>query len=149
MNSALLDVNVLVALFDPAHPHHEDAHAWFGKHRRNGWATCPLTINGCVRVLSSPSYPSFDVAPAEVITRLSSLCSSPDHESWPDSVSLLDITLFRPGLISGSKAITDVYLLGLAVRNNGKLITFDRSMNLKAVVKATRDHLYVLGGKPA
>lgn len=54
---ALLDVNVLVALFDPAHVHHDAAHAWFGEHCAQGWATCALTENGLVRVLSNPAYP--------------------------------------------------------------------------------------------
>ena len=54
---ALLDVNVLVALFDPAHLHHEAAHVWFGRNRSRRWATCPLTENALVRVLSNPSYP--------------------------------------------------------------------------------------------
>ena len=35
----LLDVNVLVALFDPAHIHHEAAHEWFGTAGPAGWAT--------------------------------------------------------------------------------------------------------------
>ena len=52
---ALLDVNVLVALFDPAHVHHEAAHAWFGTHRRQRWATCALTENAFVRVVSNPA----------------------------------------------------------------------------------------------
>jgi predicted nucleic acid-binding protein len=55
---ALLDVNVLVALFDPDHVHHELAHDWFGDHRAQGWATCPVTQNGLVRVLSNPRYGS-------------------------------------------------------------------------------------------
>ena len=53
--ASLLDVNVLVALFDPDHVHHEAAHVWFAATRGAGWATCPLTENGVVRVLSNPS----------------------------------------------------------------------------------------------
>ncbi|HWJ56793.1 MAG TPA: hypothetical protein VNR90_11235, partial [Vicinamibacterales bacterium] len=51
---ALLDVNLLVALFDPDHVHHDISHDWFAEQRGVGWATCPLTENGLVRVLSSP-----------------------------------------------------------------------------------------------
>ena len=51
--TALLDVNVLIALFDPVHGHHEPAHAWFAHNRPFGWATCPITENGLVRVLSN------------------------------------------------------------------------------------------------
>ena len=88
MSIALLDVNVLVALFDPAHVNHEDAHRWFGRNRRHGWATCPTTINGCIRVLSNPAYPTVEATPAEVAGRLRSLCSTTDHHFWEDSVSL-------------------------------------------------------------
>ena len=70
MSVALLDVNVLVAIFDPAHENHEDAHRWFGRNRKYGWATCPVTINGCIRVLSNPAYPTVETTPAEVAGRL-------------------------------------------------------------------------------
>ena len=145
MSVALLDVNVLVALFDPAHPNHEDAHRWFGAHRRRGWATCPLTVNGCVRVLSNPSYPTVEATPAEVISRLRLFCASPDHQFWADELSLLGENLFRAQFIGSHQKITDVYLLGLAVRHKGKLATFDRSIPLKAVVGAEPSHLGLLG----
>src|SRR5215472_7277126 len=134
MSAALLDINVLVALFDPAHPNHEEAHHWFGAQKRQGWATCPITVNGCVRVLSNPAYPTLDATPAEVISRLRSLCSATDHSFWEDSVPLADESLFRPRLIAGHQKITDAYLLGLAVRHQGTLATFDRSIPLKAVI---------------
>jgi uncharacterized protein len=145
MSVSLLDVNVLVALFDPAHPNHEDAHRWFGRRRKRGWASCPITINGCVRVLSNPAYPTVEATPAEVLARLRLLCSATDHELWDDSVSLLDQTLFRPRMIAGHQNITDAYLLGLAVRHNASLATFDRAIPLKAVAGAGVQHLEVIG----
>ena len=144
MKAVLLDVNVLVALFDPAHPNHEDAHRWFGRSRKRGWATCDITINGCVRVLSNPVYPSFTVTPIDVISHLQTLCTSPDHRFWSESVSLLDDTLFRPTWIKGHQKITDTCLLGLAVRHTGVLATFDRSISLKSVVGAGPNHLEVI-----
>src|SRR6266436_5121222 len=119
MSVALLDVNVLVALFDPAHVNHEDAHRWFGAHRKRGWATCPITINGCVRVLSNPGYPSVSATASEVISRLKALCSSQDHEFWAEDISLLDTDIFRPVGIVGHQKITDAYLLALAVHKRG------------------------------
>jgi uncharacterized protein len=145
MSIALLDVNVLVALFDSAHPDHENAHRWFGRRRRKGWASCPLTLNGCIRVLSNPSYPTVDATPAQVVEHLSILCSSPDHHFWPDSLSILDDTLFLPRMIAGHRQITDIYLLALAVQHSGKLATFDRTIPLNAVRRATASHLEVLG----
>lgn len=146
MSVPLLDVNVLVALFDPAHPNHEDAHSWFGAHRKRRWATCPLTINGCVRVLSNPAYPTVETTPGEVMSRLRVLCSNPAHEFWEDDISLLDESLFRPLAIMGHQKITDVYLLGLALRHKGKLATFDGSIPLKAVIGAEPRHLELIAG---
>lgn len=56
MKRALLDINVLVALSDQAHVHHDLVHRWFARARASGWATCPLTENGLVRVIGNPSY---------------------------------------------------------------------------------------------
>ena len=145
MSVALLDVNLLVALHDPAHPNYEEAHAWFAAQRKRGWATCPLTLNGCVRVLSNPAYPSIEATPREVISRLRILCAAPDHHFWEDSISLLDPALFRPALIPGHRSITDLYLLSLAVTHHGKLATFDRSIPLKPAVGAEPRHVGLLG----
>ncbi len=90
MSVTLLDVNVLVALHDPSHPNYEDAHTWFKSRRKRGWATYPLTVNGCIRVLSNPSYPTVETTPGEVAARLRVLCGAPDHHFWEDDLSLLD-----------------------------------------------------------
>ena len=148
MSTALLDVNVLVALHDPSHPNHEDAHRWFGRNRKRGWATCPVTVNGCVHVLSNPAYPTVTATPAGVASRLRALCAGPGHEFWSDSVSLLDESLFRPQAITGHRQVTDAYLLGLAVRRGGRLATFDRSITLKTVVGAGPVHLDLIPSAP-
>lgn len=145
MSIALLDVNVLVALFDPQHSFHEAAHRWFVRNRKLGWATCPITTNGCARITSSPSYSILKVSPAEMIVRLRRRCSASDHHFWPDSISLTDESLFLPSMIRGHKNITDSYLLGLAVRNHGRLATFDQSIPLKAVHGAAPRHLVFIG----
>ncbi len=148
MSVTLLDVNVLVALFDPAHPNHEDAHAWFAKNRKQGWATCPITINGCVRVLSNPAYPTVEASPEDVVSRLRVICAAPEHEFWTDSASLLDESVFHVNLVGGHQMITDVYLVGLAVRQQGRLATLDRKISWKAVVGATAQHLTVIARAP-
>ena len=144
MSVALLDVNVLVALFDPVHKNHEEAHQWFGRYKRLGWATCPVTINGCVRVLSNEAYRTVKATPAEVIRRLRNLCSNADHHFWSGSVAMTDETLFRGSGISGHQQITDVYLLGLAARNHGRLATFDRSIATGAVLGASAANVVLL-----
>ena len=51
---ALLDVNVLIALLDAGHASHSAALRWFSANAAAGWASCPITQNGCVRILSHP-----------------------------------------------------------------------------------------------
>ncbi len=140
---ALLDVNVLVALFDAAHVHHPLAQAWLGAHRSLGWATCPITENGCVRVLSQPRYPGA-LPVAEVTRRLRSATSSEDHTFWPDSISVCDPRLFAHDQVLSPKPLTDVYLLALAVANGGRLVTFDRTISLSAAHGARARHMIVL-----
>lgn len=141
MSAALLDVNVLVALFDPGHVHHEAAHRWFAAHSRQRWATCPVTINGCIRVLSHASYPTVRATPAEVISRLRVLCGKPSHKFWPDDISLLDEARCRPSKIKSAAHLTDIYLLSLAVSRQGRLITFDRSISLEPVPGSSEANL--------
>ncbi len=137
----------LVALFDPAHPNHDEAHAWFGRSNRDGWATTTLTVNGCVRSLSSTSYPTVRARPEEVVRHLRQLCQNPHHRFWSDTTNILDPAVVKAELIAGHKNITDISLLALACRNEGRLVTFDRSILSKAGVGATPQHLEVLGGK--
>jgi len=139
---ALLDVNLLVALFDPNHVHHERAHLWFGDRRSSGWATCPLTENGVVRILSNPAYSPAAERTAEIARRLASFRASGHHVFWPDDVSVCDTRALR--LTVGHRQLTDVYLLGLAVAHGGFLATFDRSIPLKAVRGARLDDLFVV-----
>jgi uncharacterized protein len=141
---ALLDVNVLVALFDPDHVHHEAAHAWFADEGRENWATCPLTEAGCIRVLSSTGYAGTVTRAADLAERLRRFCGSGGHVFWPDDVSLLDGSLFDLSRIAGHRPVTDVYLLGLAHRRRGRLVTFDRTIPLRAVRSATAAALEVV-----
>lgn len=141
---ALLDVNILVALFDPDHVHHDLAHDWFADHHTAGWATCAVTQNGCVRVLANPRYGAVHVRPAELIDRLRTFCASKHHQFWRDAVSLTNTRMFDLQFIRGHRQVTDIYLLGLAVKMGGHLATFDRSVPLAAVRGATRDSLQIV-----
>ena len=145
MSIALLDVNVLVALHDSAHIKYEDAHRWFSQNRKYGWATCPITINGCIRIMNNPAYPYGGATLPDMTSRLRELCREPDHHFWADSVTLTDDALFRASMIGGHQKITDAYLLGLAVRNHGRFATFDRSIPMKAVVGAENRNLILIG----
>ncbi len=142
--AALLDVNVLVALFDPMHAYHETAHEWFAENRQRGWATCPLTENGLVRILSNPSYPGRRTTISDAIDRLGSFRASGHHTFWPDSVSICDEAL-QPAHVQGYRQLTDVYLLALALSNDGRLATFDRGIPLSSVDGAGDRHLTLIG----
>jgi toxin-antitoxin system PIN domain toxin len=142
---ALLDVNVVVALFDPDHVHHELAHDWFAGQRAHGWATCPVTENGFVRVLSNPAYGHDALRPESVMKGLRRFLASGHHAFWPDTVSLADERLFDLTVASGHRQLTDIYLLGLAAKMKGCLATFDRTIPLKTVLRATTATLQIIG----
>jgi toxin-antitoxin system PIN domain toxin len=141
---ALLDVNVLLALFEPDHPHHELAHDWFGDHQMNGWATCPLTQNGFVRILANPRVRSEISRPLELIDYLARFCASKHHVFWADAVSLTDRKTFNSSYFRGHRQLSDIYLLGLAKKMGGYLATFDQGIPLGAVIGATRDTIAVI-----
>ena len=142
--TALLDVNVLIALFDPEHIHYETAHAWFSRSMRGAWATCPLTENGFVRIVSNPGYPGRRTTVADATRRLSTFCARDDHVFWPDSVSLREPRDIARESIRGHRQITDVYLLALATTNDGVLVTFDDSIPIAAVPGAGGSRIVVL-----
>jgi toxin-antitoxin system PIN domain toxin len=141
--AALLDVNVLIALLDADHVSHATALAWFGEHAERGWASCPITQNGCMRVMSHPNYPN---APSvsEVAVRLRSATSHRAHRFWADNVSLLDDAVFDTSRVHGPRQLTDAYLLALAVANEGRFVTFDRTIPLTAVHGAKPRHVHIL-----
>jgi len=141
---ALLDVNVLVALFDPDHVHHEAAHRWFARSRESGWATCPLTENGVVRILSNPVYSSATETLDAGVRRLSLFCASGEHAFWEDAVSIRDERIFKRPLPISHRQLTDAYLLGLAKSRGGTLASFDRHIPLGAVVGAGASHLELI-----
>jgi len=140
---ALLDVNVLIALLDSDHVHHVAAHAWLENNIETGWASCPLTQNGCIRIMSQPAYPGCLPARA-VAQRLRAATATAWHAFWPDSISLVDDGVVDWTGVLGSRQVTDVYLLGLAVRNDGRFATFDRSVPRHAVTGAGERHLAVI-----
>ncbi len=140
---ALLDVNVLVALLDASHMHHAAATQWLGDHLDAGWASCPLTQNGCIRILSQTAYPNRAPA-AEVAARLAEATRHPAHHFWPDAVSLLTPGLMEWNKLLTGRHITDAYLLALAVKNHGRFVTLDQGIPLAAVQGAQARHLVVL-----
>ena len=136
MRIQLSDVNVLIALHDKTHQGHERAHQWFASEGHLGWATCPLTENGFIRIFSQPALPNSVGSPAAAMVYLDVMRAAhgATHHFWPDSVSLCDRTLYRPQAIAGPRQITDVYLLGLCQQNGGTLVTLDAAIRDAAIV---------------
>jgi uncharacterized protein len=140
---ALLDINVLIALLDSQHIHHRLAVAWLDEHIDHGWASCPLTQNGVIRIMSQPAYPN-PLPAAQVAARLSEAAETSWHCFWPDTISLLDGKTLKWDAVLGSRQITDCYLLALAVHHHGRLVTFDRKITHRAVPSAGDRHLAVI-----
>ena len=140
----LLDVNVWVALFDDAHVASSRANALIETPGIK-IATCPLVENGVIRVLNLPSYGRRGALGIMAVRQqLVNACASLDHEFWPDSVSLRDDSAVDFTRVHGHNQITDLYLLALAVKHDGALITFDQNIPLHAVHGATSCHLQML-----
>lgn len=131
MTRYVLDVNVVIALIDPLHIHHERAHRWFTTRDRDVWHTCPIVQNGVVRVVGHPKYPNSQPAPV-VLTSLASLAARDDHVFLADSVSLLDASVHTERLLTSSQ-VTDTYLLHLAASTGASLATFDTRLVTAAV----------------
>lgn len=145
---ALLDVNLLVALFFDRHTHHQLAHDWFEDQRREGWATCATTENGAIRILSNRQIIVEPWRPAEAIEKMRAFRGSGRHHFWSGSLSLTDDRLFEASIVRSHKQITDIYLLGLAKAGGGALATFDQSIPLAAVKGATKANLQVISAGP-
>jgi predicted nucleic acid-binding protein len=93
--------------------------------------------------MSHPGYPNAPPVRA-ILDRLAAATATDLHEFWADDVSLLDDRLLDPARILGPRQITDLYLLALAVRHGGRLVTFDAAIPLQAVRGATARHLLQL-----
>jgi len=139
----LLDINVLIALIDPAHVQHNRAHAWFASKGQRAWATCPLTENGVLRIVGHPRYPNCPGSPAAVAALLAQFRELPGHAFWPDDVSLLDRQQVKRARLLDSAHITDTYLLALARAHHGQLATFDQRLVTDAVVMG-RERLHLI-----
>lgn len=126
--TVLLDVNVLIALAWPNHVHHAAAVEWFTAHRADGWATCPVTESGFVRISSNTHVIPEARRPAEAIAVLRALTALDGHQFWSDDVSLCRSAFIAPERIVGHGQVTDAHLVALTLHHEGRLATFDRGM---------------------
>lgn len=145
MNGYLLDTNLLIALLWPSHDRHDLALKWFTRHRVKGWATCPFTQAGFVRIVSNPAFSRDAVQPREAIQVLSANTTAKDHAFWPDELPVAETVAFAGVRLMGHQQVTDAYLLGLAIRRGGLLATLDqRIATLTAPKSAERKALEIV-----
>ena len=139
----MFDVSFLVAFLDQGHVRHGEASRWLFANDAFGWATCPLTENGCLRILTNPRYTAPQSA-AFVLDRLDATKRSGNHAFWPDDVSITDAALFDWDRLQGHQQITDIYLLALAIAHGGRLVTFDQRIQPGVVKGCGSEHLVTL-----
>jgi uncharacterized protein len=139
----LLDVNVLIALIDKGHVHHQRVVNWF-KTPGLEWGICPFTEAGFLRVATNRNAGDFTFP--EVAEALDSLANLPGYSYWPIAVGWTTLAApFRDRLI-GHQQVTDAYLLGLAVREKGVLVTMDRAIEYLAGEQYRRNVLVLRTG---
>ena len=141
IRKSLLDLNVLIALSDPEHKHHQKARNWFTLSGRGNWAFCPLTEAGFLRVTTNPAFrpgPRTMEQAIAILQTLKGICDyCPIDESW------VTLTARFASRIRGHQQVTDAYLLGLAIRESRVLVTFDKGFQFMAGDEF-RDNLLVL-----
>jgi uncharacterized protein len=124
---SLLDVSVLIPLLQENHIHHDEAHQWWSMNVPHGWASCPLTQNGFLRIVPQLRF-VVPMSVAAAFDLLTDQLTSTNHVFWPDDISLLDEGVIDRSRILGPRQLTDIYLLALAVKHGGRLVTFDRAI---------------------
>jgi toxin-antitoxin system PIN domain toxin len=142
MAVALLDINVLVALLSQDSDSHGAAQRWFLHNARKGWATCPITQAGFVRIMSNPASSRHVIRPAQAIEVLEDTLKFPVHEFWKDDLSMAQATADFREHLTGHQQTNDAYLLGLAIGHKGRIVTFDRGIPALASV-AGLSHLVI------
>ena len=140
---ALFDVSMLIAAFDAGHIFHDKAIGWWLDNRENGWASSTLTENCFLRIVTQRSYPRPVLLP-DALATLRKQIAEPGHAFWPDDFSVLDPAMIDHRFLLGPGQLTDIYLLGLAVRNGGRLVTFDTAIRVAAVKGASAEHLVAI-----
>jgi toxin-antitoxin system PIN domain toxin len=122
----LVDVNVLIALADEEHIHYPTATAWLDGLGNDEWGACAFSQAGFLRIMTKATLGSYSVREATKV--LISLSQHSGYRFWP----IMDdwATLAAPFVerVYGHQQITDAYLLGLAVKEGGVLVTMDKAI---------------------
>lgn len=128
----LLDVNVLAALSSDEHEHYQKAHGWFDPLSGANWALCPLTEIGYIRLAANPATRMGPGSIKRATEVLADTANVPGYRYWPIVHTWAELTAPFVNRIFGHQQVTDAYLLGLAIKNDGILVTFDRGLRYLA-----------------
>lgn len=139
----LLDVNLLAALSSDEHEHHQKAHGWFDPLNRESWAICPLTEAGYIRLAANLATRVGSRSIKRATEVLAEIARRPGYCYWPITDTWAELTAPFADRIFGHQQVTDAYLLGLAIQNDGVLVTFDRGMKYMAGPEFIK-HLLIL-----
>lgn len=140
VRTALPDVNVLLALTNPAHQHHGSAHDWLSGTTR--FATTPVTELGLVRLLLNRSVTGQEVTAGTALRVLAGIRADERAVFLPDDTSLGAPLVDLVGL-TGHRQVTDLHLVNLAAGHGCSLVTFDRRLG-QALTAADRAFVTVL-----
>lgn len=128
----LLDLNVLIALMESEHRHYRKAQEWFNASGKTGWGICPLTEAGFVRVTTNPQYRPAPRSMGQSRAALEMLREYPGYSYWEMCESWEMLTAPFAARLSGHQQVTDAYLLGMAIKQNGVFVTFDGAVEFLA-----------------
>lgn len=126
----LLDTNVLIALTVEDHEHHETVNAWFTEGAPKDWGICPFTESGFLRVMSNPRVGGHTLN--EAIAVLQHLAALRGYRFWEISESWTALTASFRSRLFGHQQVTDAELLGLAIQQDGILVTLDVGLKFMA-----------------
>lgn len=137
----LLDVNVLIALTEPGHGHYQKAQEWFSSSANSPWGACPFTEAGFLRVTTNPAFRPGPRTLEQASAILQGLKGHPRYWFWEMDRSWVDLTVRFAHRVFSHQQITDAYLLGLAIKQDGVLVTFDRGLKYMAGDEFSRNLL--------
>jgi uncharacterized protein len=142
----LLDTNILIAWLWPKHIAHKLVGTWFLQYGAKSWSTCPITQSGFVRIISNPKVSAETITPGDALEVLETNMKLPGHRFWPLDAAFGELVSPFKNRILGCRQVTDAYLLGLAIKHNGTLVTLDRGVTSMAG-KSYADNILVLEPK--
>ncbi len=137
----LPDVNVLVALTNAAHIHHDVAHAWF--EQTVAFATCPITESGLIRLTLNPAVTGRPLSREDAVAVLDSVRTDSRARFLSDGSSLASPAVDLIGLV-GHRQVTDLHLINLAATSGARLVTLDRRI-AETLTPADREFVHLIG----